>query len=376
MTPTLGGDRAGPAGREPARAGMGRMRARARMRSSPRERRSAAAAQLPLMVLLHLLLLQRRPAAALAVAAAAAAAAASAAGAGPDADAGAGAAGTISAAAAAVAVASPIIELLFQGRARLKRAKWSAKHGWTDEGSRQHLHTSTPTPWAAEAAGAPVEGGRRPPAGGEPLVGDGGRAAARNGARYARSTMVNRVVRQQRAGRLNIGQALRCIDGQIVRFSNYGHPVAAWQNVRRRDKGQTTASANGTLVFFFFLLFSFFSFFFFFFFFLFPFFFPFFFSFFFFFFSTPEDTCRDRAAPMHAACLTRHGLRTLTRLSEAELQVLSHTHTLSLSLLFTLAFPDAITSISPAATSQSLQRAPITRPGPGSTALPGYRVAH
>eukprot|EP00955_Chlamydomonas_euryale_P079195 363265-Chlamydomonas_euryale.AAC.5 len=42
--------------------------------------------------------------------------------------------------------------------------------------------------------------------------------------------------------------------------------------------------------------------------------------------------------------------------------------------LFTLAFPDAITSIPSSAKSQSLQRAPLTRPGPGSTAqarLPG-----
>eukprot|EP00955_Chlamydomonas_euryale_P040186 351613-Chlamydomonas_euryale.AAC.2 len=48
----------------------------------------------------------------------------------------------------------------------------------------------------------------------------------------------------------------------------------------------------------------------------------------------------------------------------------------SLSLLFTLTFPDAITSISSAAKSQPSQRAPRTRPGPGSTAHPGYQVAH
>eukprot|EP00955_Chlamydomonas_euryale_P064149 358864-Chlamydomonas_euryale.AAC.4 len=39
------------------------------------------------------------------------------------------------------------------------------------------------------------------------------------------------------------------------------------------------------------------------------------------------------------------------------------------SLLFTLAFPDAIISISSFAKSQSLQRALLTRPGPGLTAL-------
>eukprot|EP00955_Chlamydomonas_euryale_P063766 358768-Chlamydomonas_euryale.AAC.1 len=41
-----------------------------------------------------------------------------------------------------------------------------------------------------------------------------------------------------------------------------------------------------------------------------------------------------------------------------------------------LAFPDAITSISSSAKSQSLQRAPLTRPGPGSIGHPSYRVAH
>eukprot|EP00955_Chlamydomonas_euryale_P014466 155486-Chlamydomonas_euryale.AAC.2 len=50
------------------------------------------------------------------------------------------------------------------------------------------------------------------------------------------------------------------------------------------------------------------------------------------------------------------------------------THTMS--LLCALAFADAITAIYSAAKSQSLQRAPLTRPGPGSTALPGYLVAH
>eukprot|EP00955_Chlamydomonas_euryale_P083828 363895-Chlamydomonas_euryale.AAC.4 len=44
----------------------------------------------------------------------------------------------------------------------------------------------------------------------------------------------------------------------------------------------------------------------------------------------------------------------------------THMHTLY-SLLFTLAFPEAITSISSSLKSQSLQRAPFTRPGPGST---------
>eukprot|EP00955_Chlamydomonas_euryale_P010343 111134-Chlamydomonas_euryale.AAC.1 len=51
----------------------------------------------------------------------------------------------------------------------------------------------------------------------------------------------------------------------------------------------------------------------------------------------------------------------------------THTHSL---FTFKLAFPDAMTSISSAAKSQSLQRAPLTRPGPGSTAHPGYWVAH
>eukprot|EP00955_Chlamydomonas_euryale_P043631 352653-Chlamydomonas_euryale.AAC.1 len=44
-------------------------------------------------------------------------------------------------------------------------------------------------------------------------------------------------------------------------------------------------------------------------------------------------------------------------------------------LLFTLA-SDAIAAISPLAKSQSLQRAPLSRPGPGPTAHPGYKVAH
>eukprot|EP00955_Chlamydomonas_euryale_P093852 364810-Chlamydomonas_euryale.AAC.8 len=41
-----------------------------------------------------------------------------------------------------------------------------------------------------------------------------------------------------------------------------------------------------------------------------------------------------------------------------------------------MALPDAITSIFPAAKSQSLQRASSTRPRPESRALPGCRVAH
>eukprot|EP00955_Chlamydomonas_euryale_P052292 355106-Chlamydomonas_euryale.AAC.4 len=40
------------------------------------------------------------------------------------------------------------------------------------------------------------------------------------------------------------------------------------------------------------------------------------------------------------------------------------------SVHFALAFPNAITSTSSAAKSQPLQRAPLARPGPGSTALP------
>eukprot|EP00955_Chlamydomonas_euryale_P039224 351330-Chlamydomonas_euryale.AAC.1 len=53
----------------------------------------------------------------------------------------------------------------------------------------------------------------------------------------------------------------------------------------------------------------------------------------------------------------------------------SHTHSHTLCF-FIIAFPHATTSVSSAAKSQSLQRAPFTRPGPGSTAHPGYRVAH
>eukprot|EP00955_Chlamydomonas_euryale_P028721 303076-Chlamydomonas_euryale.AAC.6 len=41
-----------------------------------------------------------------------------------------------------------------------------------------------------------------------------------------------------------------------------------------------------------------------------------------------------------------------------------------------MAFPDAVTSISFSAKSQTLQSAPLTRPGPGSTALPSYQVTH
>eukprot|EP00955_Chlamydomonas_euryale_P045002 353033-Chlamydomonas_euryale.AAC.15 len=55
----------------------------------------------------------------------------------------------------------------------------------------------------------------------------------------------------------------------------------------------------------------------------------------------------------------------------AAVSACTHTHTLTL-LLFTLAFPDAMTSISSAAKSRSLQRSPLNRPGPGSTAHPGY----
>eukprot|EP00955_Chlamydomonas_euryale_P118205 366523-Chlamydomonas_euryale.AAC.10 len=80
-----------------------------------------------------------------------------------------------------------------------------------------------------------------------------------------------------------------------------------------------------------------------------------------------------RVAP-HAS-ITSSSTPTSHRPVHASPPTHTHTHTLSLySSLFTLAFPDAITSIS-SAKSQSLQRAPLTRPGPGSTAHPGYQVA-
>eukprot|EP00955_Chlamydomonas_euryale_P076981 362831-Chlamydomonas_euryale.AAC.3 len=50
--------------------------------------------------------------------------------------------------------------------------------------------------------------------------------------------------------------------------------------------------------------------------------------------------------------------------------------TLTVAVTLTLAFLDAMNYMSSVANLQSLYGEPLTRPRPGSTALPGYRVAH